>query len=128
MQKGTKGRALKYDPNICPFRHVLAEIGDKWSLLVIFTLKEDEKRFSEVKREIADISQRMLTQTLRSLERDGYVHRKVTPTIPPRVDYRLSDLGRSLLDQLRPISLWALDHREAITRARAEYDMRQQDT
>ena len=124
MQKGTHGRALEYDPNICPFRHVLAEIGDKWSLLVIFTLTGGERRFSEIKRDIGDISQRMLTQTLRSLERDGYVHRTVTPEVPPRVDYRLTELGQSLLEQLKPIANWALESREAITRARAEYDAR----
>lgn len=117
-QKGT----IAYDPNICPVRHVLDQIGDKWTMLVITGLKQGAQRFSELRRAIPDISQRMLTQTLRRLERDGYVTRTVTPSIPPRVDYELTALGQALLRMLEPLASWALDAREAIARARAEYD------
>ncbi len=117
--------SLTYDPNICPVRHVLDEVGDKWTILVITGLKPGAQRFSELKRAIPDISQRMLTQTLRKLERDGYVTRTVTPTIPPRVDYELTDLGGSLVSQLEPLAAWALDAREAVAKARAEYDARE---
>ena len=115
---------IEYDPNICPVRHVLDGIGDKWTILVITGLKPGSQRFSELKRAIPDISQRMLTQTLRKLERDGYVTRAVTPSIPPRVDYALTDLGRSLVAVLEPLAAWALDAREAIALARATYDAR----
>lgn len=115
---------LPYDPNICPVRHVLDGIGDKWTILVLTALNPGSRRFSEMRREIPDISQKMLTQTLRKLERDGYVARAVTASIPPRVDYELTDLGRSLVGQLSPLAEWALKHRDAVARARAEYDAR----
>ncbi|MDJ0629279.1 MAG: helix-turn-helix domain-containing protein [Rhodobacter sp.] len=115
---------IEYDPNICPVRHVLDGVGDKWTILVITGLKPGSQRFSELKRAIPDISQRMLTQTLRKLERDGYVTRDVTPSIPPRVDYELTDLGRSLLGALEPLAAWALDARDAVARSRALYDAR----
>ena len=118
----TSPGGIEYDPNICPVRHVLDGVGDKWTILVITALKPGSQRFSELKRAIPDISQRMLTQTLRKLERDGYLTRTVTPTIPPRVDYDLTDLGRSLVSQLEPLAAWALGSRAAIARARAEYD------
>ena len=113
---------LQYDPNICPVRDVLAQIGDKWSLLVLIALMEGRARFSELRRAIPDISQRMLTKTLRSLERDGLVLRLVTPTVPPRVDYELTVLGQSLVATLRPVADWSLDHRGEIARARASFD------
>ncbi|MCI4645044.1 MAG: helix-turn-helix transcriptional regulator [Hyphomonadaceae bacterium] len=113
-----------YDPSLCPVRHVLSHIGDKWSLLVITHLKFGSHRFSELQRAIADISQRMLTVTLRSLERDGLVARHVTPSVPPRVDYELTDLGRSLLPALERLSEWALETRPAIEAARERFDMR----
>ena len=119
-----KKRELEYDPNICPVRHVLDEIGDKWSILVITGLKAGSSRFNELKRMIPDVSQKMLTQTLRKLERDGYVSRDVTYSIPPRVDYELTPLGRTLCQQLEPLAEWALNSRDAIARARAEYDQR----
>ena len=123
MEKVTKD-GIAYDPDICPVRQVLDGIGDKWTILVVATLKPGSKRFSELKRIIGDISQRMLTQTLRKLERDGMVNRTVTPSIPPRVDYELTDLGHSLTGQLEPLANWALEHRETIAIARAEYDAR----
>lgn len=113
---------LSYDENICPIRHVLDEVGDKWTILILTALKQAPCRFSELKRQIPDISQKMLTQTLRKLERDGYVDRSVTPSIPPRVDYALTDLGTSLVGMLAPLAQWALEHRAFVARARAEYD------
>lgn len=113
---------LSYDPNICPVRHVIDGIGDKWAILVLTALKGGEMRFSALRRAISDISQRMLTVTLRKLERDGYVIRRMTPTKPPRVDYKLTDLGQSLCAQLEPLAAWALTHRDPIARARATFD------
>jgi DNA-binding HxlR family transcriptional regulator len=101
---------------------LLARIGDKWTVLVVTTLGEGSKRFNELRREIPSVSQRMLTLTLRNLERDGLVNRTVTPTIPPRVDYELTDLGRSLLQPISAIAQWALDNVEAIHEAQASYD------
>lgn len=120
MQKGT----IVYDPNICPVRDVMAQIGDKWSILVLTALNERGHRFSELRRSIPDVSQRMLTKTLRSLERDGYVLRSVTPSIPPRVDYALSELGQSLVSVLGPVARWSLEHRDPVAKARAEFDAR----
>ncbi|MEO1679205.1 MAG: helix-turn-helix domain-containing protein [Pseudomonadota bacterium] len=113
---------LHYDPEICPIRHVLDGIGDKWTILILTGLKLGSQRFSALRRAIPDISQKMLTQTLRKLERDGYVTRTVTPTVPPRVDYSLTPLGQSLVEHLAPLADWALSHRDAVARARAEYD------
>ena len=115
---------MDYNADICPFRHVIDDIGDKWSLLIIVALKERSLRFSELKREIPDISQRMLTQTLRGLERDGYVTRHVTPSIPPRVDYAMSPLGTELCDAIGPLSTWAAKNRGRVVAARASYDGR----
>lgn len=112
----------EYDPDICPVRHVLKGIADKWTILILAGLKADRQRFSQLKRLVPDISQRMLTETLRKLERDGYVIREVTPSIPPRVDYELTDLGRSLVLHLAPLARWADEHREAVGRARMAYD------
>lgn len=114
----------EYDPEICPVRHVLKGIADKWTILILAALKADRQRFSQIKRLVPDVSQRMLAQTLRKLERDGYVIREVTPSIPPRVDYELTDMGRSLVKQLAPLARWADEHRSAVGRARAEYDSR----
>ncbi|MEM6634849.1 MAG: helix-turn-helix domain-containing protein [Pseudomonadota bacterium] len=123
MEKVTKN-GLRYDPDICPVRHVLDGIGDKWTILVLTALKRGQMRFSALRRDIPDISQRMLTQTLRKLERDGFVLRVVTPQVPPRVDYTLKPLGLSLVEELEPLAAWALSRREAIAIARAEYDAR----
>lgn len=115
---------LQYDPNICPVRDVMAQVGDKWSVLVLTGLKASGLRFSGLKRAIPDISQRMLTKTLRHLERDGFVHRKVTPSVPPRVDYSLTPLGRSLVEVLSDVAQWSFDNRSHVARARAEFDHR----
>ena len=101
---------------------LLARIGDKWTVLVVVTLGEGSRRFNELRREIPSVSQRMLTLTLRNLERDGLVNRTVTPSIPPRVDYELTDLGRSLLKPISALSQWALDNVGSIHEAQARFD------
>lgn len=105
----------------CPIRDILDGIGDRWSLLVLWSLSEGTLRFTALRREIGDISQRMLAQTLRGLERDGFISRKVYPTIPPRVDYALTPLGRSFLKQLQSLVDWADDHHDAVRAARKAY-------
>lgn len=105
---------------------VLSRIGDKWSVLVVMLLSGGPKRFSELKRAIGSISQRMLTLTLRGLERDGLVTRTVTPSIPPRVDYELTDLGHSLCGPVRGIGDWAFQNHMQIEAARRAYDERQE--
>lgn len=106
-------------------RHILERIGDKWSLLVISRLGEGTRRFSELRREIDEISQRMLTLTLRQLERDGLVERTVYPVVPPRVEYRLTTLGETLLEATQQFVAWTTDHLDEIVAARAAYDARQ---
>jgi DNA-binding HxlR family transcriptional regulator len=103
---------------------VLARVGDKWSVFVIITLREGPKRFNEIKRLIGGISQRMLTLTLRGLERDGLVTRTVFPTIPPRVDYELTDLGRGLSKPVLALGEWAIEHQTQIQDARMRFDLR----
>ncbi len=101
---------------------VLARVGDKWTVLVVSELGGGAKRFNEIRRALGSISQRMLTLTLRGLERDGLVSRTVFPTIPPRVDYELTTLGRSLLEPVSELGLWARRNRLAIQAARARFD------
>ncbi len=101
---------------------LLQRIGDKWSVLVVSTLGAGPRRFIELRREIPSVSQRMLTLTLRNLERDGLVSRTVTPSIPPRVDYELTPLGRSLEGPIAQLQQWALDNVGAIHVAQARYD------
>jgi DNA-binding HxlR family transcriptional regulator len=104
---------------------LLQRIGDKWSLLVVQTLGSGSLRFNELRRAIPSVSQRMLTLTLRNLERDGLVNRTVTPTIPPRVDYELTGLGRSLQTPICGLVQWAVDHEGAIGEAQDRYDREQ---
>ena len=101
---------------------LLSRIGDKWTVLVVSTLAGGSKRFNELRREIPSVSQRMLTLTLRNLERDGLVNRTVTPSIPPRVDYELTDLGRSLQEPIMALEQWALDNVATIHEAQARFD------
>jgi DNA-binding HxlR family transcriptional regulator len=101
---------------------VLARVGDKWSVLIIVLLGDGPKRFNEIKRMVGGISQRMLTLTLRGLERDGLVKRTQFSTIPPRVDYELTQLGQSLWEAVKPLGEWAQGHVKHITRARAAFD------
>lgn len=105
----------------CPIRDVLDRIGDRWTLLVLQSLAPGTQRFTALKRSIGDISQRMLAQTLRRLEQDGLISRTVHPTTPPRVDYALTDLGRSLLQPLDVLVDWAEAHHDAIRAARRAY-------
>jgi DNA-binding HxlR family transcriptional regulator len=101
---------------------VLARVGDKWTVLVIDELGEGSRRFNELRRAIKGVSQRMLTLTLKNLERDGLVSRAVTPSVPPRVDYALTDLGRSMLTPVRALGEWAAAHIPDMDAARRRYD------
>jgi DNA-binding HxlR family transcriptional regulator len=101
---------------------LLQRIGDKWTVLVVQTLADGPRRFNELRREIPSVSQRMLTLTLRNLERDGLVSRTVTPTIPPRVDYELTELGKSLQKPICGLANWAMDHVDEIHAAQARFD------
>lgn len=101
---------------------VLSRVGDKWSVLVIMMLGDGPRRFNELKRMIGGVSQRMLTLTLRGLERDGLVTRTVYPTIPPRVDYELTELGRGLSEPVKALGTWALTHLPEIQDAREKFD------
>ncbi|GAA4339768.1 winged helix-turn-helix transcriptional regulator [Actinomadura luteofluorescens] len=111
----------------CRAREILDRIGDKWSLQVIAVLGERTKRFTELRREIAGISQRMLTVTLRGLERDGIVTRTVYPVVPPRVEYSLTPMGATLMDAAETLVTWAEAHLAQIDASRADYDARQND-
>ena len=106
----------------CGIRDVLDRVGDTWSVLVVVELSSGARRFGELQRAIDGISQRMLTLTLRNLERDGLVNRTVTPSIPPRVDYELTELGQSLQGPICGLARWATDNVEVIHEAQARYD------
>jgi len=107
----------------CTFtREILTLVGDKWSVLAIVVLGDETKRFSELKRAIEGISQRMLTLTLRGLEQDGLVKRTMFPTIPPKVEYALTSLGRTLLEPVSALAIWAQKHRADIQHAREAYE------
>jgi DNA-binding HxlR family transcriptional regulator len=106
-------------------REVLNRVGDKWSVLIVRMLGDGPLRFSELKRSVEAISQRMLTLTLRGLERDGLVRRTVHPTVPPQVEYALTELGQTLLEPVNALAAWADDHRTEITQARGRFDRRQ---
>jgi DNA-binding HxlR family transcriptional regulator len=101
---------------------VLSRVGDKWSVFVVSRLGDGPKRFNELRREIGGISQRMLTLTLRGLERDGLITRTVFPTVPPRVDYELTALGRDLLNPVSALGAWAIRNQPKIARAREQFD------
>jgi DNA-binding HxlR family transcriptional regulator len=104
---------------------LLQRIGDKWTVLVVQTLAAGPRRFNELRREIPSVSQRMLTLTLRNLERDGLVSRTVTPTIPPRVDYELTALGQSLQKPICGLASWATENVDAIEAAQKRFDGKQ---
>jgi DNA-binding HxlR family transcriptional regulator len=106
----------------CPTREVLNRIGNKWSILVVRLLRKGPKRFNELRGLLDGISQRMLTLTLRGLERDGIVKRMITPTVPPRVDYELTSMGRSLLKPIMAMAVWSDENRAAIQESRKRYD------
>jgi DNA-binding HxlR family transcriptional regulator len=112
-----------HEPEDCrAVSEVLSRVGDKWTVLVVWTLGTGPRRFNELRKALGSISQRMLTLTLRALERDGLVTRTVFPTIPPRVDYELTELGRSLLDPVSELGSWARKNRVAIENARERFD------
>jgi DNA-binding HxlR family transcriptional regulator len=106
----------------CPSRRLLDRIGDRWTVLVVGALDAGPRRFSALAAEVDGISQKMLTQTLRSLERDGFVSRTAYPVVPPHVEYELTDLGRSLQDPLRALERWAIEHMDAVVLQQHEYD------
>ena len=122
--EGTKGQ-LHSTEECVGINEVLNRVGDKWSLQVISRLGEGTLRFTELKRSVDGISQRMLTLTLRQLERDGLVERTVYPTVPPKVEYTLSNFGRTILIPVTALADWALTYREDIQAAREAFDSRQ---
>ncbi len=122
--QGTSARPCVEETTACELRELLDRLADKWSLLVVELLGHGSRRFSELRREIEGISQRMLTVTLRQLERDGMVRRTIHPVIPPRVDYELTPLGITLLDTIQPLVAWMRAHRDEIAEARLAYDAR----
>jgi len=115
---------LPPDPynNNCPSREVLDRIGDRWTVLVVGSLSDGPLRFSELGRRVSGISQKMLTQTLRGLERDGLVQRTVHAEVPPRVEYQLTEPGRTLIAPLATLDAWARAHMPAIIETRRRYD------
>jgi DNA-binding HxlR family transcriptional regulator len=122
---GTLGECIEWDlRNGCEVRQILDRVADKWSLLAIALLEQQTLRFSELQKRIDGISQRMLTVTLRQLERDGLVTRTVYPVVPPRVEYSLTPLGCTLLSTIQSLVTWTEDHQAEIAAARAEYDAR----
>lgn len=106
----------------CPTRLVLNRIADKWTVLVVSSLEIGTKRFSTLQREIGGVSQKMLTQTLRGLERDGLITRTIYPSVPPKVEYALTPLGRTLVTLLNAIRIWSETHIEEVLKAQAAYD------
>jgi DNA-binding HxlR family transcriptional regulator len=122
--RGTDQLPRVEDTNTCELRVLLDRLADKWSLLVVELLGHRTLRFMELKRQIDGISQRMLTLTLRNLERDGLLIRTVHPVVPPRVDYELTPLGRSLLDAVQPLVGWTRANQAQIASARESYDER----
>ncbi|HEY8588663.1 MAG TPA: helix-turn-helix domain-containing protein [Naasia sp.] len=106
----------------CPSRRLLDRIGDRWTVLIVGALGQGTQRFGEIAAQVNGISQKMLTQTLRSLERDGFVTRTAYPVVPPHVEYELTDLGRSLEGPLRELERWAVEHMDAVSARQAAYD------
>jgi len=118
-----RNKSLKHTPAECPaVREVLHRVGDKWSVLAIALLGDGPRRFNELRKSIEGVSQRMMTLTLRNLERDGLVTRTVFPEIPPRVEYELTRLGETLLEPISALADWAAEHRTSIQDARTTFD------
>lgn len=113
---------VTFNASNCPVRDVVDVVGGKWSSLILLLLADGPKRFGAVRRQVPDISQRMLTQTLRDLQRDGYVHREVFPTQPPSVEYSLTDLGHSIGAPLIHLVSWAKNNHEHVREARLKFD------
>ena len=118
-------RRIFINDETCPIRNVVAQIGDKWSLLILFALVDGADRFNSLKTRIVGISQRMLTQTLRDLEREGYVERTVFPEVPVRVEYELTPMGQELVKPLYQLVSWADKNHEKIGQSRQRYDQKQ---
>ena len=117
------GEIHEHNPVHCrAVNDILARIGDKWTMQVVMSLSAGPVRFNALRRAIDGISQRMLTRTLRALERDGLVERAVTPSVPPRVDYSLTPLGRSLRDPIGVLGVWAMANKDEVDSARARFD------
>jgi DNA-binding HxlR family transcriptional regulator len=110
------------NPGCGMVKEILSRLGDKWTVLAIAMLAEQPRRFNELRRSIGGVSQQMLTRTLRALERDGMVTRKVYPTVPPQVEYGLTKLGRSLAVPLMQLGTWVVDHLDEVEKQRATYD------
>jgi DNA-binding HxlR family transcriptional regulator len=117
-------RQIVADPysSDCPSRQLLDRIGDKWSVLIVIALADGSRRYSELAARIEGVSQKMLTQTLRGLERDGMLTRTVHASVPPRVDYELTGLGRSLLEPITALEEWAMRHMNEVITARRRHD------
>jgi DNA-binding HxlR family transcriptional regulator len=122
IERFAQWESLRFDPSKCPVRDVLNRVGEKWATLILVALAARQRRFNEVKRAIPDISKRMLTQTLRGLERDGLITRHVFATKPPSVEYRLSPLGESLLKPLAELISWAEVNHQKIQKTRDAFD------
>ena len=122
VEAGTCRTVGAGDP--CPVRDVIERVGDKWSVLLIGRLEGGPQRFGVLARTVEGISRNMLARTLRLLERDGLVTRTVHPTVPPTVEYALTDLGRSLVPALNALAAWAVAHGESVRQARADFDRR----
>ena len=114
--------SMDFNATRCPVRGILDHLGDKWTTLIVIVLALKPHRFSEIRRAIPDISKRMLTQTLRDLERDGLIARRVFPTKPPSVDYRLTELGETLLEPLVALIAWAENSQDKIAASRTAFD------
>ncbi len=123
-EKNKTERRKFYNDDECPIRNVVAQIGDKWSMLILFALVDGSDRFNSLKSRIIGISQRMLTQTLRDLEREGYVKRTVFPEVPVRVEYELTEMGSGIVKPLYQLVSWAGEHHDDIKHCRKIYDDR----
>lgn len=118
-----KGTEIQFkDSADCPIRDVIGRLGDRWSILILTALSSGPIRFGHLKKNIENISPRMLTQVLRTLEREGYVVRTVYAEVPVRVEYELSDLGRKLFKNIVSLIFWAKDHHEDVRSARTQFD------
>lgn len=126
MPKTARGEmhAIRFDPDACRARFVLDRVADKWSLYVVAVLGDGERRFTEIKRTVEGVSQRMLTVTLRGLERDGIVTRTIYSAMPPNIAYRLTPLGETLLSATAPLIAWATKHLDDVEAARERFDQR----
>ena len=122
MQTNESGRRIFINDDNCPIRDVVAQIGDKWSMLILFAIADGPDRFNSLKKRIQGISQRMLTQTLRDLEREGFVNRTLYPEVPIRVEYELTKVGSELVKHLYSIVSWAGNNHSLIKKSRISYD------